>query len=177
MDIPTYRKHLEEAKRKLLAELPRISEEIAVSTLSIVKDRSINEGIIVQGKPGTEKQYSTNPIPTSLFKGKKLNAGGDAYIVANKMGTWHGFRKAQGLSSEEVNLSYTNRMWTGIQVIQTNVTEYGKAESIVGAVDDETKKKLEGNIARYGMFLDPTADELSIAQDVARERINEIIRI
>lgn len=177
MDIPTYRKHLEAAKQKLLAELPRISEEIAVSTLSIVKDRSINEGIIIDGKPGTNKEYSTNPINTSLFKGKELSAAGTAYIDANKKGTWHGFRKAQGLNSEPVNLSYTNRMWTSIQVIATNVVGYGKAQSVVGAVDEETKKKLEGNIKRYGMFLDPTPEELAIAQDVARQRINEIIQV
>lgn len=176
MTLKEYREGLQDAKQKIIAALPKIADEIAVSTLSIIKDRSINEGIIINGKEGTEKQYSTRPISTNKFKGKSLNAAGDAYIKANASGTWSAFKKAQGRGSENVNLAYSMRMWTNIQVIQANQDGTGKFQIVVGGSDQETKDKIEANVKRFGVFLDPTAEELAIAQEVAKERLTEIIK-
>lgn len=175
MNMVDYITGLKKAKQQIVEALPAIADEIAVSSLSVVKDRSTNEGILIDGKPGTKQQYSTNPIPTSYFTGKELNNAGRAYIKANKTGTWGKFRKAQGRSDDAVNLGYTMRMWTGIQVIRTNQVGTGKYESVVGAADQETRDKVAANVKRYGMFLDPTPDEQQLAQEKAKERLLSII--
>lgn len=153
-----------------------ISKDIAESVLTLIKDRSINEGISLDGVEGKKAQYSTRPTKTSKFKGKELNAAGSKYIAANIMGTWHEFRKAQGLRSEPVNLSYTNDMWKGIQVTKTTKTGDGKATSEVGSYDKEVQEKIEQNSFRYGDFLDPLPDEVQMAQEVQREKILKILR-
>ena len=176
MNLKEYKAHLTAVRQKIVEELPVIANEIAVSTLSLIKDRSINEGILIDGKEGNKAQYSTRPILTSYFKGKELNRAGTAYIEANKLGTWSAFKAAQGRGSQNVNLAYSMRMWTNIQVLRGNITGDGKFQLIIGGIDAETKKKIEQNTERFGSFLDPTEDELSIAQDVAKERLNQIIR-
>ncbi len=170
--IKEFRARLQNAKQRILAALPQMAEELATSTLSMVKDRSINEGISVEGE---KQNYSTNARYTSGYKKKTLNNAGKAYIAANKKGTWKGFRQAQGLRSEVVNLAYSNRMWTGIQVLSSTITAEGKAQTTIGSADQETRDKLEGNQARYGDFLAPTPEELAITQEVQKDYINRII--
>lgn len=172
-NIEKVRQLLAQRKQDLINALPQIAAELAESTLSMVKDRSINEGIEVEGD---KKDYSTKQVYTSGFKKKTLNKAGQAYIEANLKGNWQGLRNAQGLRSPNVNLSYTNRMWIGIRVLSTEITTEGKAATTVGAVDEETQDKLTGNTNRYGDFLQPTPEELAIQQDVQKERINNILR-
>lgn len=155
---------------------PSMSQEIAESTLTLIKDRSINEGILIDGREGNKAQYSTRRINTQKFKGKERNRAGSAYIAANMLGTWHEFRKAQGLNSEPVNLSYNNDMWENIQILQTRDNGDGKANTIVGSYDEETNKKILGNTALFGDFLTPTEDELKIAQEVLQEKILKLLR-
>lgn len=175
MNISEKRAQIKRARIKILEIVPKLSEEIAVSTLSMVKNRSIEEGISVDGKEGDKKDYSTKDVYTSSFKKKALNNAGRSYISANKKGTWGGFRQAQGLRSGKVNLSYTNRMWTSIQVIGGSPVSEGKYQSIIGSLDDETRSKISQNVKRYGSFLTPTEDEILLAQDVVRAKLIEIV--
>ncbi|CAG5001938.1 hypothetical protein DYBT9275_02771 [Dyadobacter sp. CECT 9275] len=176
MTIKEFRLHLAKIKQRINDELPKLSEQVAVATLSLVKDRSIEEGISIGGNESNKAEYSKKTFPTTRLKGKERNAGGRAYIEANALGNWAGFRQAQGLKSDKVNLSYTNRMWTGIQVLSTTQTGYGKFQSIIGAADQETRDKIEANVERFGMFLDPTPDEIEIGRDSATVVINRLIR-
>jgi len=155
---------------------PSMSAEIAESTLTLIKDRSINEGILIDGREGNKAQYSTRKINTQKFKGKERNRAGSAYIAANILGTWHDFRKAQGLNSEPVNLSYNNDMWENIKVLQSTDAGGGKASTTVGSLDDETNNKIAANTARFGDFLTPTEDELQIAQEVLQEKLLKLLR-
>lgn len=175
MNISEKRAQLQRARMKIIELAPKLSEEIAVSTLSMVKNRSIEEGISVDGKESDKKDYSTKEVYTSSFKKKALNNAGRSYITANKKGTWGGFRQAQGLRSGKVNLSYTNRMWTSIQVIGGHPVSEGKYQSVIGSLDNETKAKISQNMKRYGAFLTPIEDEILLAQDVIRARLIEIV--
>ena len=173
MNLQQYRDKLEAAKQQIINALPVIATEIAESTLSEIKDRSTNEGILVNGQ---KKEYSKKTVPTSWFSGKELNAAGSAYIEANDFGTWGAFRKAQGREGEVVNLGYTMRMWTGIQVIRVNMIEPGKYETIIGASDEETREKISHNEARYGRFFDPTTEEAKFYHELAKQRLSAIIK-
>lgn len=156
--------------------VPSMVRDIATSTLTVIKDRSINEGILIDGKEGNRAEYSTRQISTSRFKGKERNRAGSKYIEANMLGTWHEFRKAQGLRSEPVNLSYNNDMWRNVEVLSVQQNGEGKAQAVVGSNDEETNKKLEGNTERFGDFLTPTEDELKIEQEVLQEKILKLLR-
>lgn len=175
MTISEHREKLKAARQQILEQAPRVAEEMAVSALSIVKRRSIENGIYLDGKEGDYAEYSTNEYSTSLLKGKELNASGRAYIDANKVGNWKGFRQAQGLKSERVNLAYSNRMWTGLQVIKTEQVSESLFRATVGAVGEEVKKVVSDNVDRYGRFFDPTEDEMEVFQGIALNRIEKIL--
>lgn len=164
------------SNRDILARaVPSMCQEIAESTLALIKDRSINEGININGT-AQKATYSKNPISTEKFRKKVLNKGGSSWLDANAFGTWHQFRKAQGLQSEPVNLSYTNDMWENIKVLTTQQNGDGKAQTVVGSYDDETNKKISGNEFLFGDFLTPIPDELQLAQEVLQEKILKLLR-
>lgn len=148
--------------RSLAESLPEIAETVLVteaqSGLSIVKNRSINDGIFEDSKDGALVDYSTNKMRTSKFKGKERNKAGTDYIASNRLGTWHEFRKAQGLKSEKVNLSYTNRFWTSISIVKKEKTARG-ALVIIAPSNPEEIEKGKDLFNRYGNFLIPTEDE------------------
>lgn len=155
---------------------PAMSNEIAESALTLIKDRSINEGISIGGVESNKADYSTRPTKTEKFKKNVLNKAGSAYINANVLGTWHAFRKAQGLTSEKVNLSYTNDMWKNIQVLNTTETAPGKAVTNVGTYDKDTWEKMQSNEYRFGEFLVPTAEEVEIANEVQKQKIIKLLK-
>lgn len=146
----------------LIADLPLFVEQSlkvqAESGLSIVKDRSINQGIFEDSESGVLAQYSTRPINTNRFKGKELNSGGRQYIKTHKFGTWHDFRKAQGLTSPNVNASYTNRFWSSLKIVDSNVID-GQITCLVVPTGSEVQKYAPRLFARYGNFINPTTDE------------------
>lgn len=153
-----------------------MSNEIAESSLTLLKDRSINEGIAIDGDPNNKATYSENPIDTGKFSKKVLNSAGRAWINANIQGTWKEFRQAQGLTGNPVNLSYTNDMWSNIQVLSTVKTGSGRAQTKVGSYDEETNKKISANTFLFGYFLMPTEEELNLAREVLHEKILKLLR-
>ena len=164
----------------LIADLPFFVEQAlktqAESGLSIVKDRSINQGIFEDSEAGVLAQYSTRPIKTSRFKGKELNQGGRQYIKTHKYGTWHDFRKAQGLTSPNVNASYTNRFWSSLKIIDTRI-DGGEISCIVSPTDSNVMKYAPNLFARYGNFINPTEDEqLDLKRDTTNDIFNFIKR-
>ncbi|WP_223673190.1 hypothetical protein, partial [Proteus terrae] len=74
---------------------------MAQTGLTLVKERSIQEGITVEG---SFAEYSDKPVYKSSFKKKALNSAGSAYASLGGKGTWGGFREAQGRKSDHVNL-------------------------------------------------------------------------
>lgn len=161
---------LRQSRLRLEAELPGSLAETALTGLSIVKDRSINEGILVDSKPGNKADYSTNKVGTWRFKGKERNAAGKRYIATNPLGTWGEFRKAQGLPSDNVNLFYTGDLWRSIVV--TNLRREGARVSVTIA-STESGQKLQDVVKRYGIFFVPTPAE---QQQLTRDLINDLTR-
>lgn len=167
---------LRSVRNKIADSVEEYITDISESTLTLIKDRSINEGIDIDGKPNNKAKYSTRKINTQKFKGKERSRSGAKYIEANALGTWHDFRKAQGLNSEPVNLSYSNEMWSNIAVVKAERTVLGKAQSYVGSSDPETIKKIESNTELFGDFLRPLPEELKLSQTVLQEKILKLLR-
>lgn len=173
MTSTEYRANLQQ----FISELPQIAETLciqqALSGLTIVKDRSTRKGIFVDSANGDYAEYSTNKISTKKFIGKERNGKGTDYINKNPRGTWHDFRKAQGLQSEKVNLSYTNRMWSSVGIVRT-VRIGGGTMTIIGTTDSKVDEYLPDLVRRYGNFINPTEDEKF---DLEKDTTSELLRI
>lgn len=159
---------LERKKQQLLAALPRLALASATVGLTLVRQRIERDGL-----PGTN--YSSNFIPTFLFAGRDLNAGGARYRKQNKMGNWGQYRAAQGLSSDRVNLAYTNRMWNSLTAAPGAQTGAVATAQIVSA-DREGADKVKHNKARYGDFLQPNAAEATQVAAVSDREIQRILQ-
>ena len=158
MKTTEYRRKLQKLIEDLPIEAERLCIEQAQSGLTIVKGRSTSKGIYVDSLDGNYAEYSTNPIPSWFFNGKQRNQAGSEFIKKNRITTWHQFRQAQGLTSEKVNLSYTNRMWTSISIVRTAQID-GGVMVVIGSTDDRVQRYLPFLAKRYGNFINPTASE------------------
>jgi hypothetical protein len=151
-----------------------IAAIMAISGLSVVKNRSINDGIFIDGEDGNFGQYSTVELPSFFFIGKELNKAGTDYLKSHQTVTWSDFKEAQGRGSENVNLSYSNRMWTSLAIVKQGVFD-GIAKSAIGTTDAEVEKYLPYLVKRYGNFITPTdAEKEELIKDATEELIRHI---
>jgi hypothetical protein len=161
--------------RQFIKDLPQIAETLCVqqaqSGLTIVKERSTRNGIFVDSEDGDYAEYSKKQLATKKFIGKERNSKGTQFIKNNPRGTWHDFRKAQGLQSEKVNLSYTSRMWSSMGIVKIAKIE-GGILTIIGVTDSKVNSYLPDLVKRYGNFINPTDDEiLELQKDTAAEML------
>lgn len=155
----------------LPTEAPRIVQTMAQTSLALVTSRVQNQGL---GVP-----YSQNPVPVYLFADKALNAGGKAYVKqqqkqAKGLGTWAGFRGAQGLPTGSVNLTYSGRMFRALTTVYVGSSGTVYSAQITSA-DDETARLVGYNTLRYGDFLAPTASEQATVQQVGQGELEKIV--
>lgn len=173
MTAKDYRKQLQ----AFIDDLPKIAENLCIqqaqSGLTIVKDRSTRNGIFLDSADGDYVDYSTRKVNTQKFVGKERNSKGGEFIKKNRVGTWHEFRKAQGLQSEKVNLSYTSRMWSSMGIVRTARLENG-VMTVIGTTDAEVEKYLPDLVKRYGNFINPTEEE---AEQLQEDTTAELLRI
>lgn len=171
MSTTEYQQRISDLVARLKAEAPLITLKLAQSGLSVVKNRSIQDGITVDG---AFAEYSTKPVYKSSFKKKALNNAGSAYASSGGKGTWGEFRGAQGRKRDTVNLFYTGRMWTSLHIVSQE--QNGNRYSVlVGPSDKDSEQILAGNIKRYGNFFKLTEQEVkNLEEDIIAE-INDII--
>lgn len=173
MTATEYRSQLKD----FIQDLPKIAERLCVeqaqSGLTIVKDRSTRNGIFLDSADGDYVDYSTRKVATKKFVGKERNGKGTDFIKNNRFGTWHDFRKAQGLQSEKVNLSYTSRMWSSMGIVRIARLQNG-VMTVIGSTDSTVDKYLPDLVKRYGNFINPTEDEML---ELQKDTTAELLRI
>jgi len=74
-------------------------------------------------------------------------------------GGYKQWRQLQGRQTAYVDFSMTNRMWANINLISTS-GDHRKGIAIIGARNEEEKKKLAGNTKRRGDILDLRMSEV-----------------
>lgn len=163
----------------LRSALPAIAETVArvsaESAVAVVKNRSIQEGIDRDGRPGNKAKYSDKRVPSYWLQGKELNQAGRDYLKQNALANWYGLRQAQGLPSDKVNLSYSNQMWKQYGVIRVTVRGAGFVAEV--GISGSRSDVFEQNEKQYGQFWKPLPDELDqISQDRRREFFDFISR-
>jgi hypothetical protein len=149
MELLDYATRCEQAVQALLQEGGRIALGMAQTSLALtVLDIQKN------GLPSKPK-YSIKLVPTWYFKYRALNEAGRTYVKKNKLGNWGSFRRAQGLPSDVVNLTYSGRMLRSLQPLLVSSAE-GRSTAKIVASTREDADKLKYNQERYGDFLEPT---------------------
>ena len=149
---------------------------------------------------GFGENYSAAQMPAYFFKGftgkggtylpKYLNKRGLAYIEKiekqqakenrqNKTNyrariSWAELRKAQGLQTAHVDLTYSGKMWAGM-FPQDVVVEGYKYIAPLGANNKQAQDEMNYNFERYGDFIGATltGDNLDMLYNVG---IDELVR-
>jgi hypothetical protein len=125
-----------------------------------------------QGLAGAS--YSGTQVPTFFFAKRAFNAGGRAYVKANKKGTYAGFRAALGLPSNIVTLTFTGRTFRSLTTIYAGFSGDIYSARIV-ASDQESARIVGYNMVRYGDFLAPTATEAAEVAAYGQQELGRII--
>jgi hypothetical protein len=158
---------ISQAKAAILAAGSRIAETQAQTVLALSTYRIQNQGL-------AGARYSGTVVPTWFFADKAFNAGGRAYIKANKKGTYQGFKQALGLPGDYVSLTLTGRMFRSLATLPASVS--GTVfSSRIAAADEGSAKVVQYNIVRYGDFLKPTDAEAAEIQAVGQAEVDKIL--
>lgn len=194
MDLDDYINRLDAAIKTVEAELPKISEEMAMNTMALVVNRIQQEG--VEGKT-----YSKNKLPVFFFVGRELNAGGKALVErhkkkkdrdsAKKKGekvrknqglddlepgiSYEEWREANGLQTAHVDLTFSGRMFQNLGIIGT-VKTGDSYVTIIGGIDKEVKDKLQWNAKRFGDFMATNNEENAELSIIYKNRVLGILK-
>lgn len=155
----------------LKRQAPLIADTMALTGKSIIQERIQREGFGVE--------YSKNFIPAWWLRGKEINAGGRRYMEDSSLDddlvNWQEFRRAQGLQTDHVDLTYTGRMFAGLTITERR-TEGSAYVVRLGGSDREVDKKLGWNAERYGDFLAPNASEKTEIDAIVLDYLEELIK-
>lgn len=131
--------------------------------------------------------YSTAKVPAFFFEGKELNGTGASYI-ASKMSekepkkrvmNWADLRRAQGLQTNHVDLTYTGEMWRGL-LPQAYTIDGGIISSTLSHNNADGQDKLNWNRQRYGDFIRKalnTPENKALIDGVAADEFNRFLNI
>lgn len=172
-NIEELRERIKTVRQQVFDKLPELAVQNTILAKNLI-ERNIRD-------VGFGAEYSNEAIPAFFFKGKDLNNQGvkfiDDKIAANENMTWAELRKAQGLPTDHVNLSYTNQMWAGMEPMPP-VYKDGIIISNLGGNKPDVVDKMNWNKARYGDFLGKvlTQKEIEILTQVLIEELGVILK-
>lgn len=177
-DINELREKFKQMREAVESRLPDIVATLAL-TAKAFAERNIKD-------MGFGPNYSSVKYPAWFLHGKELNAAGRTFLAQrgvnsagvqgatkkkrrkskgdpdpgyfDKLTNWGEFREAQGLQSEHVDLSYSNRMFSNIQIVRFE-TEGTIYKAILGGTNEEDQNKMNWNRDRYGNFINKALTE------------------
>jgi hypothetical protein len=146
---------------------------LAINALTKIKQRVTETGVNAKGTKYAP--YSTKPMLTncstmtlsacSQVAGSKDKRRSMKWVTVkgHKLfelpGGYKQFRQIAGRQTNYVDFMFNGRMWSDINVI-SNQGDHQKGVAIIGARQEEEKKKLEGNTKRKGDILDLSQKEI-----------------
>lgn len=172
-DIHEFKKKLKQIEEAVFQKMPEIAITLTLSAKALA-ERNIKE-------KGFGFKYSQNKIPAWFLHGKELNQKGTKFLEDrgvhpdtgaqgegkkkrrkkgetadpghfDKTTNWGEFRSAQGLQTDHVDLSYSNKMFANMQPVHPYVSGYIYYAPL-GATNTEAKDKMNWNRERYGDFI------------------------
>lgn len=195
-DISEFKKRLKEIEEAVLQKAPDIAITLTLSAKALA-ERNIKDR-------GFGAKYSINKIPAWFLHGKELNQKGTKFLQDrgvdagtgaqgepkkkrrkkgetadpgkfDKMTNWGEFRQAQGLQTDHVDLSYSNKMFANMQPVR--VEQKGDIYlAPLGATNTEARDKMNWNRDRYGDFIGKalTEEDRNTLTDVV---VGEVVAI
>lgn len=173
---------LEEAFRRLERDLPEIllrQTEVAANDIMALVDQRLTEtgkderGTDFKAYTPRYRDFKSGVTARKSAAGKsKRRAKADKATAESPVGRFTGF----------VNFNLTGQMLastqTGLKNINTKSKEVtgSRAVVIIGPLDEETKKKVEGNDKSRPGFLNPSKAEVERIEKIREKRIEEMIR-
>lgn len=180
MDIPEYNKRL----GKVIQQTQNFDNgqtmvKVAISAFSLLRQRIQESGVNAKGAKFAP--YSTKPILVgcktfiqksacnTVFGSKEKRKSLEwrtvnGHKLAILPGGYKQVRELQGRQTAFVDFSVTNAMWNDINVQKSGtVSKQGdhiRGIAIIGAKQEQEKKKLAGNTKRKGDILDLSANEI-----------------
>lgn len=159
LTIEEFNKRVGDLIENLPAEIQRINDGIALSTIPLITGRIRNQGVDGNGK--SFGNYSTNPLPTFFFTHKGLGKGADDALTAlikkkkkqegkNFKGiSYEEFRRVNNRPTNHVTLSFSDETLNDIGVI--NVRHEGQIiVTTIGALGSKTKVKYSAKGEKKG---------------------------
>lgn len=159
------KKRMAEIREAVTNKLPDIAVAVAVSAKALAERRIKDAGF--------GRVYSENKIPSWFLEGKELNQSGAKWLEDKKRQdsknthtqdgvkyypadygvNWKGFRQAQGLQVEHVDLTYSGKMFANMQPVRIESPGEGRAVAYLGGTNTEAVNKMDWNRDRYGDFI------------------------
>jgi hypothetical protein len=174
MDFKQWLQNIKSLRNALETGIPDALLATATDTTSQIRNRS-QDGIFVNAEQGATVDYSQNEVRTYYWYNQALNQRGRDYIKKNKKGTWGKFREAQGLSSDNVNLSYSGRFWASL--VPGRVQRVANTFLVDVAVNDSEVQQYAGQLVdRYGNFYEPTQQEAAQASVVLVDQLERFLK-
>lgn len=144
--------------------LPEVLSKTATSmslTAKALAERQIKD-------IGFGQVYSATPVPTFFLKGRVLNNQGTRAIEQEEKKqasenrkqktdfqptmSYKELRQVQGLQSSHVDLTYSGKMWAGMQPMEVEINGY-EYTAPLGGTNTESQQAMNYNYARYGDFI------------------------
>lgn len=161
---------MDQFKQELTAAMPAISTDVAglflVSKIQQIKKTGIGS-------------YSPKLYSAHYLEGKELNSTGksflDAKIKKGERTNWAQLRNAQGLQVGYVDVYYSGQMLNSTGIDQ-NKRVSNIFYSIIGARNDEAKRKMYHNMIRYGRFLTPDLTQRQMIGNRAIQLVGNVYK-
>lgn len=177
ISLEEFSENLKQLIQILPQQVSDVVGEAAITASSMVKNRITEKGI-------GEKYSNKKAIPAYLLVGKDYKranniAKAKAFVKrknkAKELTNWKEFREAQGLPTENVNLTYTGHMLRDTNELEVEIAGM-KVLGRVGGMNRETKDKLKWNRERFGNYTDLTKEEKQIiGETIIKPKIIELI--
>lgn len=104
-----------------------------------------------------------------------LKRGGKNVRLFEIHGGYKQLREMQGMRTDIVNFSYSNRMWANIKITSSN-TEHNNGVVILGATTEEDKIKLKSNTEKRGQILALNDSEIRTLTKIYMQKIKQFFR-
>lgn len=180
-NLEDLKRRLKQVKNEIEKKLPDFAVQNTIEAKALI-ERNIRA-------VGFGAHYSGNKLPTWFFEGKAKSGAGEAYIERIKKQdaklpegeeggmTWADLRKAEGLPTDHVDLSFTNKMYAGMGP-QEPYFNGGIVVCPLGGNTVEVVNKLNWNRDRYGDFLGKmlTPKELDLLRVILLEHVDLIFK-
>lgn len=159
-------------------ELPKEAERVAVSMASNHK-AVVVQRIREKGIPG--EQYSNKGVKPELIENnsyaRQNSAGFDRMIKQkkknNELVSWKDVREANGLQTNHVDFSFSNRTLNNLSVVSVEVSGF-VAKAYLGNTNTEEAYRLMNGYKQYGDFLAPNNEERELLSIVVEEMVNKL---